>query len=295
MGSSSSAYSWRGTTATAGAGSAEADTRSSRFRPRALSGCQDQPHQGRSVAFASAFLYAFWGLGLAFWGLGLAVYRGRLSNWLIILISALGGTATYAIVGTLTGELTFDTGDAMPGLLGGPLNVGATYLLLMAYQRGKVAIASGVVATYVIVRLGYSVYSGQPFTGLAIVGVRPAHTEDLRYNRHALALPQHSPSLLPLLRRPHRWPPSDTPPSTGSSQAGLDPLPDQVSLKLSQRPNGVENESAGGGRGVDALCHTPQRDTALLQVTHHLQQMTQRASKAVETPSHQGVTTPNHP
>jgi drug/metabolite transporter (DMT)-like permease len=117
-----------------------------------------------SLAFASAFLYAFWALGLG-------VYRGRLSNWLIILISAAGGTATYAIVGTLTGELTFDPGDVMPGLLGGLLNVCATYLLLMAYQRGKVAIASGVVATYVIVPLGYSVYSGQPFTGLVIVGV----------------------------------------------------------------------------------------------------------------------------
>jgi drug/metabolite transporter (DMT)-like permease len=117
-----------------------------------------------SLAFASAFLYAFWGLGIA-------VYRVRLSNWLIILISAVGGTATYAILGMLTGELTFDSGDVIPGLLGGLLNVSATYLLLMAYQRGKVAIATGVAATSVMVPLGYSVYSGQPFTGLAIVGV----------------------------------------------------------------------------------------------------------------------------
>ena len=117
-----------------------------------------------SLAFASAFLYAFWGLGLG-------VYRGRLSNWLIILISAVGGTATYAILGTLTGELTFDSGDVIPGLLGGLLNVSATYLLLMAYQRGKVAIATGVAATSVMVPLGYSVYSGQPFTSLAVLGV----------------------------------------------------------------------------------------------------------------------------
>jgi hypothetical protein len=43
-----------------------------------------------SLAFASAFLYAFWALGLG-------VYRGRLSNWLIILISAAGGTATCEV------------------------------------------------------------------------------------------------------------------------------------------------------------------------------------------------------
>lgn len=117
-----------------------------------------------SLAFASAFLYAFWALGLG-------VYRGRLSNWLIILISAVGGIATYAILGGVTGDLAIDSSDVGPGVLGGLLNMGATYLLLMAYQRGKVAIASGVAATYVIVPLGYSVYSGQPFARLAIVGV----------------------------------------------------------------------------------------------------------------------------
>jgi len=117
-----------------------------------------------SLAFASAFLYAFWGLGLG-------VYRGRLSNWLIILISAVGGIATYAILGAVTGDLAIDSSDVGPGLLGGLLNVSATYLLLMAYQRGKVAIASGVAATSIMVPLGYSVYSGEPFTTLAVVGV----------------------------------------------------------------------------------------------------------------------------
>lgn len=117
-----------------------------------------------SLAFASAFLYAFWGLGLG-------VYRGRLSNWLIILISAVGGIATYAILGAVTGDLAFDSADVGPGLLGGLLNVSATYLLLMAYQRGKVAIATGISATSIMVPLGYSVYSGEPFTMLAVVGV----------------------------------------------------------------------------------------------------------------------------
>jgi len=117
-----------------------------------------------SLAFASAFLYAFWGLGLG-------VYRGRLSNWLIILISAVGGIATYAILGAVTGDLAIDSSDVGPGLLGGLLNVSATYLLLMAYQRGKVAIASGVAATSIMVPLGYSVYSGEPFTTLAVMGV----------------------------------------------------------------------------------------------------------------------------
>lgn len=116
-----------------------------------------------SLAFASAFLYAFWGLGLG-------AYRGRLSNWIIILVSSLGGIATYAVLGTIAGSLVIDSADVAPALIGGVLNISATYLLLMAYQRGKVAIATAVAATSIIVPLGYSIFSGEAFTRAAVIG-----------------------------------------------------------------------------------------------------------------------------
>ena len=117
-----------------------------------------------ALAFSSAILYGFWAFSLS-------TYRGRLSNWIIILLSASAAGVMYALLGAISGTLIFDSDDVIPGLIGGVLRVGGTYCLLMAYQRGKVAIASGVAATSVLVPLSYSIYIGEPLTAITVAGV----------------------------------------------------------------------------------------------------------------------------
>ena len=117
-----------------------------------------------SLALASAAL-------LGIWKFGLGIYRGKVTVWSVILVSASAAAVMYVALGALTRDLAFAPDEVAEGLLGGALNLTGTYLLLKAYQHGKLGVATGVAATNVLVPLGYSIYSGEGFTALDVMGI----------------------------------------------------------------------------------------------------------------------------
>lgn len=116
------------------------------------------------LAVSSAFL-------LGIWQFGLSVYRGRLSVYAIILISASTAALVYVAFGFMRSGLTFNTEDTTAGLIGGALNLTGTLLLLQAFARGKIGVAVGVGALYVLVPLGYSLLNGARPTSNVAIGV----------------------------------------------------------------------------------------------------------------------------
>ena len=117
-----------------------------------------------SLALASAVL-------LGVWKFGLGMYRDRVTVWSVILISASAAAVMYVVLGTLSGDLAFDPDEVGEGLLGGALNLAGTYLLLKAFEHGKLGVASGIAATNVLVPLTYSIVSGQGFTSTDVAGI----------------------------------------------------------------------------------------------------------------------------
>ena len=117
-----------------------------------------------SLALASAVL-------LGVWKFGLGLYRDRVTVWSVILISASAAAVMYVVLGTLSGDLAFDPDEVGEGLLGGALNLAGTYLLLKAFEHGKLGVASGIAATNVLVPLTYSIVSGQGFTPTDVAGI----------------------------------------------------------------------------------------------------------------------------
>ena len=116
------------------------------------------------LALASALL-----LGTA--KFGLSIYRERLSIWIVILISGCFALLGYLGVGLATGNLLLEQGDLGIGMLGGTLNLAGTSLLLRAYRRGAVGIATAITASHVVIPVLASVLGGSPFTALTTAGV----------------------------------------------------------------------------------------------------------------------------
>lgn len=116
------------------------------------------------LALSSAFLFGIWKFGLSF-------YRGRVSVYAVILLSALGAGAVYVVLGVIQGTLVLDIEDVPEGLLGGVLNFIGTLLILMAFARGTVGVVAGVGALYVLVPLGYSIVRGEQVTAPVALGV----------------------------------------------------------------------------------------------------------------------------
>ena len=117
-----------------------------------------------SLALASAVL-------LGVWKFGLGMYRDKVTVWSVILISASAAAVMYVVLGTLSGDLAFNPDEVGEGLLGGALNLAGTYLLLKAFEHGKLGVASGIAATNVLVPLTYSIVSGQGFTSTDVAGI----------------------------------------------------------------------------------------------------------------------------
>lgn len=117
-----------------------------------------------ALAIVSAIL-------LGVWKFGLGVYRGRVTVWSVILISASAAAVMYLTLGTLSGELDFERIEMRRGIIGGALNVLGTYLLLKAFEHGKLGVASGIAATNVLVPLAYSVIIGEGFTTWDVLGI----------------------------------------------------------------------------------------------------------------------------
>jgi len=105
------------------------------------------------------------------WKFGLSVYRGKVSVYAVILLSALGAVPVYLILGAMQGTLEIDAADVPEGLLGGALNFTGTLLILMAFARGTVGVVAGVGALYVLVPLAYSIMRGEEIPATVTVGV----------------------------------------------------------------------------------------------------------------------------
>lgn len=116
------------------------------------------------LALSSAVLFGVWKFGLG-------IYRGRLSTWAVLLLNGTGAAAVYATRGLWDGRLVIGRDDLVAGIIGGALNVAGTYLLLRAYQRGKVAIAGGVAAADSLVPVAYAVLLGVAVTMSTAIGV----------------------------------------------------------------------------------------------------------------------------
>ena len=117
-----------------------------------------------ALALASALL-------LGVWQFALSIYRGKISVYAVILISASAAGVAYIILGALHGELSVNRGDLPEGLIGGFLNFVGTLLILKAFARGRIAIVAGVACAYVIVPLAYSLHLGEQITPHAALGL----------------------------------------------------------------------------------------------------------------------------
>ena len=116
------------------------------------------------LALASALLYGVWKFGLG-------IYRGRISVFAVLLVSASAAAVVYLSAGFADGTLAFNGEDVVRGLVGGLLNCAGTLLLLKAFDRGKMGVVTGVAATTVLVPLAYSLLMGARPEAQRAVGV----------------------------------------------------------------------------------------------------------------------------
>ena len=116
------------------------------------------------LALSSAIL-----LGL--WKFGIGQFRGRISTYSVVLVSASSAAVVYLFLGFTTGGLAFDRWDAYRGLIGGAFNVTGTILVLKAFERGKLGVVTGVASASTLVPLTYSVLAGEPVSRLAACGI----------------------------------------------------------------------------------------------------------------------------
>lgn len=117
-----------------------------------------------SLALASACLTGLWGFGTGQSG-------RRMSIYFVILVSASTAILTYVTLGLATHNFVFDTRDVVAGLFGGVLNFIGTILLLKALATGKMGVASGVVPSYVLIPIAFSLIIGESLGVLPAVGM----------------------------------------------------------------------------------------------------------------------------
>lgn len=111
------------------------------------------------------------GLLLGVWKFGLSVYRGRVSVYSIVLVSASAAAIAYLVAGMLSRTLVFDSEDLVEGFLGGACNLAGTLLLLEGYKRGKIGVVTGIAASCVLIPLAYSFIIGEVISPLMAAGV----------------------------------------------------------------------------------------------------------------------------
>lgn len=111
------------------------------------------------------------GLLLGVWKFGLSVYRGRVSVYSIVLVSASAAAIAYLVAGMLSRTLIFDSEDLVEGFLGGACNLAGTLLLLEGYKRGKIGVVTGIAASCVLIPLAYSFIIGEVISPLMAAGV----------------------------------------------------------------------------------------------------------------------------
>lgn len=116
------------------------------------------------LALASGVLFGVWKFGLG-------RYRGTVNPYSVVLVSAAAAAVVYFSVGVNGNELTIDSADVGPGLLGGALNLTGNIFIVFAFQRGKMGVVAGIALAEALVPLVYSLIIGEPLTALAGVGI----------------------------------------------------------------------------------------------------------------------------
>ena len=111
------------------------------------------------------------GLLLGVWKFGLSVYRGQISVYSIVFVSASAAALAYLAAGMLSGTLIFDSEDVVEGFLGGACNLAGTLFLLEGYKRGKIGVVTGIAASCVLIPIAYSFIIGEVISPLMAVGV----------------------------------------------------------------------------------------------------------------------------
>jgi drug/metabolite transporter (DMT)-like permease len=103
-----------------------------------------------------------WGV----WGFGYGRYGRVMSRYSVLLFSASGAALTFLVAGLVRHDIRIDSIDVRDGLLGGFLNLLGSVLLLKALTMGKIGVASGVNAAYVLIPIGYSLTIGETIRDL---------------------------------------------------------------------------------------------------------------------------------
>jgi hypothetical protein len=117
------------------------------------------------------------------------------------------------------------------------------------------------------------------------VDSRPADPQHLGARRHGvLAALVQLPGDGQLLRRHRGGTAAQAAPGPCRRQAGHRPLVDQVPLELGEGAEEVEDELAGRCGGVDALLEAAEADAAAVQFADGVDEVAERAAKAVELP-----------
>ena len=105
------------------------------------------------------------------WAFGIGRYRGSISVYSVVFVSALSAALVYLVVGLANNGLQFVESDVLRGLAGGALNVSGTVLVLKAFERGPMGVVSGVAATSILVPLAYSLATGSSLSALVVAGI----------------------------------------------------------------------------------------------------------------------------
>jgi len=105
------------------------------------------------------------------WSFGIGRYRGSISVYSVLLVSASTAAMVYLADGLANNGLEFAGGDVLRGLAGGILNMSGTLLMLKAFQRGPMGVVSGVAASSTLVPLAYSLATGESLSALAVAGI----------------------------------------------------------------------------------------------------------------------------
>jgi drug/metabolite transporter (DMT)-like permease len=117
-----------------------------------------------TLAIASAILFGVWKFGIG-------QYRGRVSPYAIVLVTATVGIAFYLVSAWRTDAMMFAPKDVLPGTVAGICALIASVVMLKAFQRGKLGVVAGIGATSGLVPLAYSLLIGEELSPSDVVGI----------------------------------------------------------------------------------------------------------------------------
>lgn len=117
-----------------------------------------------TLAIASAILFGVWKFGIG-------QYRGRVSPYAIVLVTATVGIAFYLVSAWRTDAMMFAPKDVLPGTVAGICALIASVVMLKAFQRGKLGVVAGIGATSGLVPLAYSFLIGEALSPSDVAGI----------------------------------------------------------------------------------------------------------------------------